>query len=88
MRVTSKEIHDELTRLGHDVHLEKRDGYFYFRGPEVNNWLDRTVKVSALSSLTLEQWVKEFNRLKNLNKEILGGKAKPNGTANKKSKHS
>ena len=30
MRLTLKAIDDELRRLGHDVHLEKGDGYFYF----------------------------------------------------------
>jgi hypothetical protein len=77
MRVTLKAIHDELQRLGHDVRLEKGDGYFYFLGAEVNNWLDRTVKVPTLGSLTREQWVEEFNRLKKLNEDLLSGQTKP-----------
>jgi hypothetical protein len=78
MRVTLKSINDRLQRLGHDVHLDKGDGYFYFWGAEANNWLDRTVKVPTLSSLTLEQWIDEFNRLKKLNEELLSGQTKPN----------
>jgi hypothetical protein len=70
-RVTLKAVHDELQRLGHDVRLDKGDGYFYFRSGEANDWLDKTVKVPTLSSLTLEQWVEEFRRLKKLNHEIL-----------------
>jgi len=54
-RVTLKAIHDELQRLGHDSRLEKGDGYFW--SGEANDWLDETVKVPTLSSLTLEQWV-------------------------------
>jgi hypothetical protein len=62
-----------LKKLGHDVQLEKGDGYFIFRGGEAANWLDTTVKAPTLSRLTLEQWMDEFNRLKKLNQEILRG---------------
>jgi hypothetical protein len=71
MRVTLKAIHDELQRQGHDVHVEKGDGYFYFCGQEANDWLDKTVRVPTLASLTLQQWVAEFNRLKKLNEQFL-----------------
>src|SRR5260370_41729701 len=33
MPLTLKKIDDELRRLGHDVHLEKGDGYFYEYSP-------------------------------------------------------
>lgn len=85
MRVTLQAIHDELQRLGHDFHLETGDGYFYFGGGEANDWLDKTVRVPTLSSLTLEQWATEFNRLKKLNEELSGGKAKATPTRPKKS---
>jgi hypothetical protein len=77
MRLTVKATNDELKRLGHDAQLMKGDGYFYFTSGETSNWLDRTVKVPTLSSLTLEQWVEEFMKLKSLNHELLGGQAKP-----------
>src|ERR1700692_3862806 len=73
MPLTLKAIDDELRRLGHDVHLEKGDGYFYFWKGEANDWLDRTVNVPKLSCLTLEQWVDEFKRLKKLKREIAAG---------------
>jgi hypothetical protein len=76
IRVTLQSIHDKLRQLGHDVRLEKADGYFYFWSGEANDWLDRTVNVPRLSSLTLEQWVEEFNRLKKLNQEILRARPK------------
>ncbi len=63
MRVTIKVINDELKRLGHDAQLLKGDGYFYFTSGETADWLDRTVKVPTLASLTLEQWVEEFVKL-------------------------
>jgi hypothetical protein len=75
MRHTLKTINDELRRLGHDVHLDKGDGYFYFWKGDANNWLDRTVNVPKVSSLTLEQWIGEFDRLKKLNREMLSSKA-------------
>ena len=85
MRITLKTIDDELRRLGHDVHLEKGDGYFYFWKGEANDWLDRTVKVPKVSSLTLEQWIDEFNRLKKVNDEMLAGKVRRSKSVDPKS---
>ena len=77
MRLTLKTLNDEFKRLGHDVELEKGDGYFYFQSGEAASWLDKTVRVPTLSSLTLEQWVDEFNRLKKVNEDILQGQVGP-----------
>ncbi len=74
MRLTLKAINDELRRLGNDVHIEKGDGYFYVWNGDANDWLDRTINVPKVSSLTLEQWIDEYNRLKRLNGEMLAGK--------------
>jgi hypothetical protein len=71
MRVTLKTVNDRLAELGYDARLEKGDGYFYFSGGEAMDWLHRTVKVPILSSLTLDQWVDEFRRLKKLNEGML-----------------
>jgi hypothetical protein len=73
MPLTLKSINSELAKRG--VRLEKASGYFYFMGGEAANWLDRTVRVPKVSSLTLEQWLGEFERLRKLNGEIM--KAKP-----------
>jgi hypothetical protein len=62
MRVTLDASNHELQHLGHDAQLLKGDGYFYFTGAETAPWLDRTVRVSTLSALTLEQWVEEFEK--------------------------
>ena len=50
--------------------MRKGDG-FYFSGGEATDWLDRTLKVPILSSLTLDQWGDEFKRLKKLNEGML-----------------
>ena len=71
MRVTLKSINAELAKRGYDSRLERGGGYFYFSGGAAENWLDRTVRVSSLDSLSLEQWVGEFEKLKALNKEVL-----------------
>jgi len=71
MQLHLKTINDELARLGHSSVLAKGDGYFYFSSGEAADWLDRTVKVRTINSLTLKQWVKEFRRLKELNERIM-----------------
>jgi hypothetical protein len=75
MPLTLKEINSELAKRGHNTLLQKGSGYFYFRGGEAGGWLDKTVRVPKVSSLTLEQWLGEFERLRKLNGEIM--KAKP-----------
>ena len=56
MRLTLKVVNDELAKRGHQAMLVNGDGYFYFRGGEAADWLDRTIRVPTLSSLTLDQW--------------------------------
>jgi hypothetical protein len=34
--------------------------------------LDRVVRVPTLGSLTLEQWIEEFEKLRKLNREVMG----------------
>lgn len=72
MRVTLKAINDELEKRGANARLEKGSGYFYFSGDEADGWLDRTVHADTLSSLSLDQWMKEFERLKKVNGDMLG----------------
>ena len=73
VRLTLTTINEELAKRGSGARLEKGDGYFYFSGGEANDWLDRTVNAHSLSSLSLDQWMAEFDRLKKLNKDILRG---------------
>lgn len=86
MRLTLKTINDELRRRGYHVHLDKGDGYFYFWSGEANNWLDRTVNVPKVSSLTLEQWIAEYDRLAKVNREMVPGKALNKSAAGKSSR--
>ena len=72
MRLHLKVINDELARLGHTAVLAKGSGYFYFESGEAAEWIDRTVGVRTINSLTLKEWIEEFRRLKALNEQILG----------------
>ncbi len=74
MRISLKAINGELERLGSNALLAKGDGYFYFLGGEAADWLDRTVRVPTLQSLTLEQWIEHFRLLREKNQELLAGK--------------
>ena len=70
MGVSLKAINAELANRGHDAMLVKGDSYFCFRGGEAADWLNKTVTVTTVSSLTLDQWVKAFLDLKKKNAEI------------------
>jgi hypothetical protein len=68
--VTLKVVNAVLADRRHHTMLMKADGYFYFQGGETADWLDRTVRVPTLGSLTLDQWVQAFRDLKKRNAEI------------------
>jgi hypothetical protein len=69
--LTLKKINTELAKRSIRTVLTKGPGYFYFHTGEAAEWLDRTVPVRTVNSLTLKQWVDEFKRLKELNAQIL-----------------
>jgi hypothetical protein len=73
-------MNEGLAKRGYGARLEKGDAYFYFSGGEATDWLDRTVNAHSLSSLSLDQWMAEFDRLKKLNKEILRPPAQKEST--------
>ena len=73
-RVTLKAVNDELNRRGYQARLEKASGYFYFWSEDSAGWIDRTVRVARLNSLTVDQWVGEYLWLKKINAEM----TKPN----------
>ena len=62
-----KTINEELARRGVSARIEKGDGYLNVSGGEASDWLDKTVNAPSLSSLSLEQRIAEFERLKKLN---------------------
>jgi hypothetical protein len=59
-----------LAKRGVEAMLVNGGGYFFFRRPAVNSWLDRTVQVGDVSDLTLDQWLQLFKDLKRKNEEI------------------
>ena len=67
MRLTLKAINEELAKRGYTARLAKSAGYFYFQHGEAASWLDRTVNVPTVSSLTLAEWMAEFELLMKLN---------------------
>ena len=87
MRLTLKAINTELAKRGHQARLEKGNGYFYFRSGEAVDWLDRTVTVPTVSSLTIDQWMQAFRDLQKKNAEIRRA-GKPTGVQPKGGRHS
>lgn len=71
-RLNLKTVNQELARLGFAERLEKASNYFLFTGGAADDWLDRTVGVRTISSMTLKEWIAEFRRLKALNEQIMG----------------
>jgi hypothetical protein len=71
-RLSLKDVNEELARRGHKAELRKGDNYFYFAGGVAAEWLDTSVGVRTLNTLTLKEWVEEFVRLQQVNRQILG----------------
>jgi hypothetical protein len=71
MRVTLKTVNKNLADLGAKAELAKGAGYFFFRGGEADDWIDRTVAVPTIGSLALEHWLNEYKRLKALNDDMV-----------------
>jgi len=88
MRVTLKAVNEKLATLGAKTELARGAGYFLFRGGDADEWIDRTVRVPTIGSLTLEQWVSEYKRLKTLNDDIMkAGKQAPPKPAKMQKQH-
>jgi len=77
MRLTLKSINDELARRGHTARLAKAAVYFFFEGDEVDQWLYRTVQVPTVSTLSMAGWMREFEKLRSVNAQILGKGSNP-----------
>ncbi len=77
MRITLQTINRELAKRGHNSMLAKGGDYFYFWFGEATDWIDRTVRVPTVNSLTLDQWVEEFKKLKQKNRQIMASVTKP-----------
>lgn len=71
MPINLKAINSELAKRGFKAALAKGEGYFYFQGGDASDWLDRTVRVATLQSLTLEQWMGQYEELKAKNDSLL-----------------
>jgi hypothetical protein len=71
VRLSLKTVNAELSKRGINALLGKGGDYFYFWSGEAADWLDRTVRVPTLHSLTLDQWIDEFRKLREKNRQIV-----------------
>jgi hypothetical protein len=71
MKLHLKVVNDELARIGSTAQMAKGKNHFYFCAGEAEAWIERSVGVRTINTLTLKQWVAEFRRLKALNEQML-----------------
>ena len=76
-RLSLDTVNREMARLGCAERLAKGQGHFYFTGGEADGWVEKSVGVRTLNSLTLKQWIQEYRRLQTLNAQILGTVRRP-----------
>ncbi len=65
MRVTLKNINAALKAKGYKDELFKGYGYFYFMGDDAMNWNSGSVMTPHLTSMSVEEWVQEYEEMKN-----------------------
>lgn len=75
MSLTLKIVNEELAKRGYRARLGRGSGYYYFWGGEAADWLDQTVRAATINTLTLKEWLDNFERLRKLHEQIL--KSKP-----------
>jgi len=71
MPVTLQTVNDQLKARGYKAQLKDGHDYFYFSSGETVDWLDRTVRVPTVSSLSHKEWLDEFERMKKLNRSVV-----------------
>ena len=86
MPLTLKAINAELAKRRFNATLAKGVGYFYFDGGDASDWLDRTVRVETVQSLTLEQWIGHYQELKAKNDELLTVQSKSSESGTRRAK--
>lgn len=62
--VTLKKVNDELKKRGIAAELVKGKGYHYFTGDDCSGWPETSVMVYNVNELTLDQWMTEWETLK------------------------
>ena len=72
MRLRLKAVNDELAKRGYTSRQAKGGDYFYFQFGEAEDRLDRTVNVPTVNSLSLAEWMAEFDRLKRVQRRDHG----------------
>jgi len=75
VRLTLKAINEELAKRRVAPDWQRAMAISIFPAERQSDWLDKTVNAPSLRSLSLEQWIAEFERLTKLNDEILKASA-------------
>ena len=70
-RPTLAAINRELAARGIAARLARGGGYFYFMGPAVAEWWDRTVPAERIGERSVEDWVRSFRELQRRNRQLL-----------------
>ena len=52
--------------------LARGDDHFYLFGGEAADWLESTVRVHTVDALTLDEWVEQFKKLREGNRQLMG----------------
>lgn len=63
-RLTIASINAAIKAKGGNEILYKGNGYFYFWEGDAPDWHSSSVMVYRLNDLTLEQWVNEWERMR------------------------
>lgn len=63
--VTIKQINSAIAAQGGAEKLAKGNGYFYFYDGDAIDWRESSVYVYRLNQLSLDEWLAEWQRLKN-----------------------
>jgi len=73
-RVT--EVNQALEKAGRAERLRRGHNFYYFAGGAADDWFQQSVSVKRATDLSVEQWLKEFWSLVELN-NLPHGTAKP-----------
>lgn len=63
-RLTLRHVNKFLREHGVPDVLHAGKGYFYFNGPNADKWPQQGVYVYRINQLTLQQWLQQYNMLK------------------------
>lgn len=60
-----RQVNTALRLAGIDDRLKRGKGYYFFYGPQATSWYQSGVYVYRADLLTVEEWLTEYQLLKN-----------------------